>query len=344
MIYTPKTKKAIKLCFEAHKDQIDKSGMPYVFHPFHVAEQMPDENTTIVALLHDVVEDTSYTLQNLREMGFDQDILDALALMTHDKNVPYMDYVEKLKDNDIARTVKLADLRHNSDLTRMDEINETALKRVEKYKAAMQLLAEPKSVVGVHCDSKGYEFVDLGLSVKWATMNIGAAKLSDCGSYFAWGETSSKDDYTWSAYKHGSSADDLVKYSFTDNMTQLVPEDDAAVMNWGGAWRMPTSSEWEELCNKCNCIWEWTTIENTPGFRITSKKKGFTDKSIFLPAAGYFRGHAIEGTEKSAYYWSSTRNKPFADRALCLYFIPNFIGIGNNGFRNGGFTIRPVIE
>ena len=90
MIYTPKTKKAIKLCFEAHKDQIDKSGMPYVFHPFHVAEQMPDENTTIVALLHDVVEDTSYTLQDLREMGFDQDILDALALMTHDKNVPYM--------------------------------------------------------------------------------------------------------------------------------------------------------------------------------------------------------------------------------------------------------------
>ena len=142
MIYTPETKKAMKLCFDAHKDQKDKSGLPYVFHPFHVAEQMPDEKTTIVALLHDVIEDTSYTLQDLREIGFDQDVLDALALMTHDKSVPYMDYVAKIKENTIARTVKLADLRHNSDLTRLDEIDETALKRAEKYKAAIQLLAE----------------------------------------------------------------------------------------------------------------------------------------------------------------------------------------------------------
>ena len=142
MIYTPKTKKAMKLCFEAHKDQTDKSGLPYVFHPFHVAEQMPDEITTIVALLHDVIEDTSYTLRDLQEMGFDPDVLEALALMTHDKNDSYMDYVTRIKDNDIARTVKLADLRHNSDLTRMDEIDQAALKRVEKYKAAMQLLTE----------------------------------------------------------------------------------------------------------------------------------------------------------------------------------------------------------
>ena len=343
MIYTAETKKAMKLCFEAHKDQKDKSGLPYVFHPFHVAEQMPDEKTTIVALLHDVIEDTSYTLQDLRMMGFDQDVLDALALMTHDKNVPYMDYVAKIRDNEIARTVKLADLRHNSDLTRMDEITETALKRVEKYKAAMQLLLESRSESGVNGDSNGHEFVDLGLSVKWATMNIGAAEISDYGGHFAWGETSCKEDYTWGAYKHGSSADDLTKYSFTDNMLHLEPKDDAAAVNWGGAWRMPTSSEWEELCNKCNSAWEWTCIEDTPGYRITSKKAGYTDKSIFLPAAGYFRGHAVEGAEKSAYYWSSTRNEPFADRALCLYFIPNFIGIGNNGFRNGGFTIRPVI-
>ncbi len=343
MIYTPETKKAMKLCFDAHKDQTDKSGLPYVFHPFHVAEQMQDEKTTIVALLHDVIEDTSYTLQDLCEKGFDQGVLDALALLTHNKNVPYMDYVTKIKDNDIARTVKLADLQHNSDLTRMDEITETALKRVEKYKAAMQLLTESTCKTSVKGNSNWHEFVDLGLSVKWATMNIGAEKISDHGGYFAWGERSSKDDYTWSAYKHGSSADDLTKYSFTDNILRLKPEDDAAAVNWGGAWRMPTSSEWEELCNKCNCTWEWTSIEETPGYRITSKKAGYTDKCIFLPAAGYFRGHAIEGAEKSAYYWSSTRNEPFPDRALCLYFIPNFIGIGNNGFRNGGFTIRPVI-
>ncbi len=142
MIYTPNTKMAMKLCFEAHKDQKDKSGLPYVFHPFHVAEQMPDEKTTIVALLHDVIEDTPYTLQDIRDMGFEQDVLDALALMTHDKNVPYMDYVAKIKSNPIARTVKLADLRHNSDLTRLDEVSDAALMRVEKYRAAMQLLSE----------------------------------------------------------------------------------------------------------------------------------------------------------------------------------------------------------
>ena len=142
MIYTPETKKAMKLCFEAHKEQRDKSGMPYVFHPLHLAEQMPDEETTIVALLHDVIEDTSYTLEDLRNMGFENEVLDALALMTHDKSVPYMDYVARIRENRIARTVKIADLRHNSDLTRLDEIDEKARGRIEKYKAALRLLSE----------------------------------------------------------------------------------------------------------------------------------------------------------------------------------------------------------
>lgn len=343
MIYTPKTKKAIKLCFEAHKEQTDKSGLPYVFHPFHVAEQMPDEKTTIVALLHDVIEDTPYTLRDLREMGFDQEILDALALMTHDKRVPYMDYVAKIKENPIALTVKLADLRHNSDLTRLDEVTEAARKRAETYQAAMRLLSDAQRKGGLNGNSNGHEAVDLGLSVRWATRNLGAAEIGDPGSYFAWGETSAKADYTWSAYQHGASADALTKYSFSDAMSRLEPEDDAAAASWGGGWRMPTSAEWEELCCKRNCVWEWTSVGDTPGYRITSRKAGYTDQSIFLPAAGYFRAHAIEGAEKSGYYWSSTRNEPFADRALCLYFIPNFIGIGNNGFRNGGFSIRPVI-
>ena len=190
----------------------------------------------------------------------------------------------------------------------------------------------------------GFEYVDLGLSVKWAAMNVGAAKVSDCGSYFAWGETGMKDDYTWGSYQHGTSANDLTKYSYTDNGIILEAEDDAAAVSWGGAWRMPTGVEWEELCHRCNCTWEWTGVENTPGYRVTSKKPGYTDRSIFLPAAGYYRGCSIDGAEKSGYYWSATRNVPFADRAICLYFIPNFVGIGNNGFRNGGFTVRPVIE
>ena len=143
MIYTEMTKKALKLCFAAHKDQTDKSGMPYVFHPFHLAEQMPDEKTTIVALLHDVVEDTPYTLDDLREMGFSEKVLAALTLMTHDKSIPYMDYVAKIKENKIAMTVKLADLKHNSDLSRLDTVDEKALKRIEKYRQAIALLSEP---------------------------------------------------------------------------------------------------------------------------------------------------------------------------------------------------------
>ena len=140
MIYTPLTKKAVKLCFEAHKDQVDKSGLPYVFHPFHLAEQMTDEPTTVTALLHDVVEDTSYTLADLREMGFPETVLDALALLTHDDGTAYLEYVARLKTNPIARAVKLADLRHNSDLTRLDQMDGKALARVEKYRKAIELL------------------------------------------------------------------------------------------------------------------------------------------------------------------------------------------------------------
>lgn len=142
MIYTTETKKALKLSFEAHKDQIDKSGIPYVYHPFHLAEQMTDEETTVVALLHDVVEDTEYSVDDLGKMGFSQAVCEAIALMTHDKSVPYMEYVLQLKNNPIARAVKLADLQHNSDLTRLDEVDEKAIQRAEKYKAAIRLLME----------------------------------------------------------------------------------------------------------------------------------------------------------------------------------------------------------
>lgn len=126
--------------YEAHRDQTDKSGIPYVFHPIHVAEQMTDETTTVVALLHDVVEDTDYTLDDLRAMGFGEEAIDALALLTHREHVPYLQYVSQIKDNRIARAVKLADLRHNSDTSRLVELDEKAMARLEKYKAAIEIL------------------------------------------------------------------------------------------------------------------------------------------------------------------------------------------------------------
>ena len=142
MIYTQQTKNALKLCFEAHKDQMDKSGMPYVFHPFHLAEQMTDEVTTIVALLHDVVEDTDYTFDDLQAMCFPTEAIEALRLLTHEKAVPYLEYVANIKQNPVARAVKLADLRHNSDLTRLDAPDEEAMDRVRKYQKAICLLEE----------------------------------------------------------------------------------------------------------------------------------------------------------------------------------------------------------
>lgn len=142
MIYTPLTRKALDLCFDAHMHQRDKSGQPYVFHPFHLAEQMQDENTTVAALLHDVVEDTPYTFDDLLALGFPSDVVDALKLLTHGDDTPYFDYVAALSHNPIARAVKIADLTHNSDLSRMDSdrITERDIQRAEKYKKALEML------------------------------------------------------------------------------------------------------------------------------------------------------------------------------------------------------------
>lgn len=143
MIYTDKTKKALRLCFDAHKDVDDKSGLPYVFHPFHLAEQMDDEDSIVTALLHDVVEDTPYTMEDLEGMGFGRNVIEALTLLTHDEKVPYLDYVRNLAHNPLAKKVKLADLRHNSDLSRLNHApTEKELRRVEKYRRALEILQE----------------------------------------------------------------------------------------------------------------------------------------------------------------------------------------------------------
>lgn len=144
MKYTTLTKLALKICFEAHKEQVDKGGMPYVFHPFHLAEQMDSEAEICTALLHDVVEDTEYTLEDLTELGFPEEVIGALRLLTHNTDVPYMDYVQEIKGNPIARKIKLADLRHNSDCSRVEpktaQEAERTRKRVEKYRKAIDFL------------------------------------------------------------------------------------------------------------------------------------------------------------------------------------------------------------
>ena len=141
MIYTENTKKAINIAYNAHKGQEDKQGIPYIFHPYHLAESMDTENECICALLHDVVEDTDITFEQL-EKDFSKEIIDALKLLTHDKEVPYEEYVLKIKDNPIAKKVKLADLNHNSDKTRISHMTQKDINRNKKYKNAIELLTE----------------------------------------------------------------------------------------------------------------------------------------------------------------------------------------------------------
>lgn len=145
MIYTALTNKAMRLAYAAHHGQVDKSGQPYIFHPYHLAEQMTDEITVCVALLHDVMEDTDVTYDMLAR-EFPKEVTDALLLLTHKEGTDYYDYVRAIKQNPYAKAVKLADIAHNSDQTRMagcDHLPEEKLAYWrEKYAKARAILEE----------------------------------------------------------------------------------------------------------------------------------------------------------------------------------------------------------
>ena len=147
MLYTKLTEKAMKIAYEQHDGQKDKAGLPYIFHPYHLAEQMGDDEYAIcVALLHDVVEDTDMEFSDLERAGFPDEVIAALKCLTHEEGVPYLGaYIEGIKANPLARKVKLADLRHNSDPTRLPpaknaEEQHWREKRMEKYAKAIAFL------------------------------------------------------------------------------------------------------------------------------------------------------------------------------------------------------------
>lgn len=144
MLYTEMTIRAMKLAYDAHQGQLDKSGMPYIFHPYHLAEQMDDEVSCTVALLHDVAEDTPITLEELEKL-FPPAVIIPLRLLTHQEGVPYEDYVRAIKQDPIAKKVKLADIRHNSDQSRCilsDIPPQKLLYWQEKYNKALMLLQD----------------------------------------------------------------------------------------------------------------------------------------------------------------------------------------------------------
>ena len=145
VIYTELTNKAMRIAYDAHQGQVDKCGQPYIFHPYHLAEQMDDEITVCIALLHDVMEDTEVTFEELSK-EFPKEVMDALRLLTHKKGTDYFEYVRAIKQNPYATAVKLADLAHNSDQSRMvgcEWISEETKKALrEKYAKAKAILED----------------------------------------------------------------------------------------------------------------------------------------------------------------------------------------------------------
>ena len=199
--------------------------------------------------------------------------------------------------------------------------------------------AKPRPTTGT---LNGYDWVDLGLSVKWATKNVGANSPSDYGDYFAWGETHPKSSYTWS--NCFDCLDDEGKswgiYKI-GGKTSISPTSghDTARENWGGSWRMPTDAEFEELCDETKCDWTWTSQGGHEGYKVT----GPNGNSIFLPAAGWRDGTYTYDEGKNGYYWSSTLSSSDSYCARGRYF--NSSGHYTIYFsRRDGQSIRPVTD
>ena len=190
----------------------------------------------------------------------------------------------------------------------------------------------------------GHEYVDLGLSVKWATCNVGANSPEEYGDYFAWGEVEPKEVYNWSTYKwcNGSSntmtkyCDDYF-YGSVDNKTVLEASDDAASANWGGSWRMPTREEQDEL--RQQCTWTWTTQNGVNGYKVT----GTNGNSIFLPAAGCRYDSSLDDAGSLGYYWSNSLDTGNLGGAWYVYFVSDIVLRYIND-RYLGFSVRPVCQ
>ena len=184
------------------------------------------------------------------------------------------------------------------------------------------------------------EYVDLGLSVKWATCNLGATKPSDYGHYYAWSETMVKGDYSWDTYKWGK-GNNITKYNDSDGKTVLDPEDDVATAKLGSPWRMPTKDEINELIG--GCTWKWTKKNGVRGHEV----KGTNGKTIFLPAAGTRKGFELLYTGESGFYWSASRASNEINKAF--YFDNGYSNIIDDNLiharitdRYRGYTVRPV--
>lgn len=193
---------------------------------------------------------------------------------------------------------------------------------------------------------EGREYVDLGLpsGIKWATCNVGATSPEEYGNYYAWGETTAKSTFTWSNYKWCNGSYWTQKkyctsssYGTVDNKIVLDKSDDAASVNWGGNWRMPTKAEQDEL--RSNCTWTWTTENGVNGYTVKSKANG---KSIFLPAAGYYYESSLEEAGSRGIYKSASLVELVPEHAYDLDLTTTYGAREYYSNRCYGRTIRAV--
>ena len=201
--------------------------------------------------------------------------------------------------------------------------------------------------------------VDLGLSVFWASCNLGASKPTEYGGYYQWAGTKDVSDtginLDWSYCPYHTGSDESSgwtkyntksSYGTVDNKTVLEAKDDAATVALGGKWRMPTDEEWTELRNTDNCSWTWTTIDGVNGCKVQSKKSGYTDNWIFLPAAGYRYEGRLKNVGSQGQYWSSslfTGDLLYMYNAYEMLFYSGYVGWFGI-FRYHGLSVRPVSE
>ena len=213
------------------------------------------------------------------------------------------------------------------------------------------MLASLFSLFSCSSTTNGSGSVDLGLSVKWGSCNLGANRPEQFGNYFAWGEIETKDFYNWSNYKWAHKYDKLTKYcpnSFCwdgdgqmDNKVSLDPDDDAVKSILGKNWRMPTLEEWLELSD--SCIWQAYTLNGVKGTKVTSNVEGFKGNWIFFPAAGFIFNSEYQDQGERGVYWIPSLYTRDPSYARCYEIIGDF-GYYINPDRAAGLTIRPVVE
>lgn len=273
---------------------------------------------------------------------YQQHLIDSLQIATEE--ALRLDSIRRAQEDSIAH--EEARIAQEQILVAYEsEQKRVEIEAVKQPAATTPAVPEKISKGGMH---NGHAYVDLGLSVKWATCNIGANVPEEYGDYFAWGEVETKTDFSWSNYTWcNGTYDALTKYNndcnvgTVDGKKILDAADDVAHVSWGGNWRMPTSAEMVELLK--NCTFTMTSVNGVSGYTIKSRKAGYTQSSIFLPAAGYYDGRSAQRVGRYGNYWSSSLVSSTSNTAVGIYFDSSDMLRGFE-YRSCGLSVRAVCE